>query len=82
MDKVLVIGAGFMGGGITQVVAQAGYTVHLYDSKPEAIEATLKQISWSTEKLAGKAKSKIAPKQYRTGSAWSTTFPLLINASG
>jgi len=62
MDKVLVIGAGFMGGGITQVVAQAGYTVHLYDSKPEAIEATLKQISWSTEKLAGKGKIKDSAK--------------------
>lgn len=62
MDKVLVIGAGFMGGGITQVVAQAGYTVYLYDSKPEAIETTLKQIRWSTEKLAGKGKIKDSAK--------------------
>lgn len=62
MDKVLVIGAGYMGGGITQVVAQAGYTVYLYDSKPEAIETTLKQIRWSTEKLAGKGKIKDSAK--------------------
>ncbi len=62
MDKVLVIGAGFMGGGITQVAAQAGYAVHLYDSKPEAIEATLKQISWSTEKLSVKGKIKDSAK--------------------
>jgi 3-hydroxybutyryl-CoA dehydrogenase len=58
MDKVLIIGAGFMGGGITQVVAQGGYTVYLYDTKPEAIETTMKQIRWSTEKLASKGKIK------------------------
>jgi 3-hydroxybutyryl-CoA dehydrogenase len=62
MDKVLVIGAGFMGGGITQVVAQGGYTVYLYDSKPEAIETTMKQIVWSTDKLAGKGKIKDSAK--------------------
>ncbi len=62
MDKVLVIGAGFMGGGIAQVVAQGGYTVYLYDNKPEAIENTLKQIKWSTEKLASKGKIKDSAK--------------------
>jgi 3-hydroxybutyryl-CoA dehydrogenase len=62
MDKVLVIGAGFMGGGITQVVAQGGYTVYLYDSKPEAIETTMKQIVWSTDKLASKGKIKDSAK--------------------
>jgi 3-hydroxybutyryl-CoA dehydrogenase len=62
MDKVLVIGAGFMGGGITQVVAQGGYTVYLYDTKPEAIDTTMKQIIWSTEKLAGKGKIKESAK--------------------
>lgn len=62
MDKVFVIGAGFMGGGITQVAAQGGYTVYLYDAKPEAIETTLNQIRWSTEKLAGKGKIKDSAK--------------------
>jgi 3-hydroxybutyryl-CoA dehydrogenase len=62
MDKVFVIGAGFMGGGIAQVVAQAGYTVFLYDNKQEAIENTLRQIKWSTEKLASKGKIKDSAK--------------------
>jgi len=62
MDKVFVIGAGFMGGGITQVVAQGGYNVYLYDTKPEAIETTMKQIRWSTEKLASKGKIKDSAK--------------------
>jgi len=62
MDKVLVIGAGFMGGGITQVVAQGGYTVYLYDTKPAAIDTTMKQIIWSTEKLASKGKIKDSAK--------------------
>lgn len=62
MDKVFVLGAGFMGGGITQVVAQGGYTVYLYDTSPAALESTLKQIRWSTEKLASKGKIKDSAK--------------------
>ena len=31
MEKVLIVGAGFMGSGIAQVSAQAGYQVHLMD---------------------------------------------------
>ena len=31
MEKILVVGAGFMGSGIAQVSAQAGYQVHLMD---------------------------------------------------
>ena len=58
MDNVLVIGAGFMGGGIAQVAAQAGYMVYLQDNNPEAIARSLAQIKWSTEKLAGKGKIK------------------------
>jgi len=58
MDNVLVIGAGFMGGGIAQVVAQGGYTVYLQDVNPEAIEKTLAQIKWSTEKLAARGRIK------------------------
>ncbi|MGA2159589.1 MAG: 3-hydroxyacyl-CoA dehydrogenase family protein [Dehalococcoidia bacterium] len=62
MDNVLVIGAGFMGGGIAQVVAQGGYTVYMQDLSPEALEKTLAQIKWSTEKLAGKGKIKDSAK--------------------
>jgi 3-hydroxybutyryl-CoA dehydrogenase len=58
MDNVLVIGAGFMGGGIAQVAAQAGYNVYLQDMNPEAIIKNLAQIKWSTEKLASKGRIK------------------------
>jgi 3-hydroxybutyryl-CoA dehydrogenase len=58
MDKVLVIGAGFMGGGITQVCAQGGYTVYLQDMNAEAIEKTMAMVKWSVEKLASKGKIK------------------------
>jgi len=58
MDNVMVIGAGFMGGGIAQVAAQAGYNVYLQDVNPEAIAKSLAQIKWSTEKLAGKGRIK------------------------
>jgi len=62
MDNVLVIGAGFMGGGIAQVVAQGGYTVYLQDVNAAALEKTLAQIKWSTEKLASKGKIKDSAK--------------------
>ncbi|MDD5312863.1 MAG: 3-hydroxyacyl-CoA dehydrogenase family protein [Dehalococcoidia bacterium] len=62
MDSVLVIGAGFMGGGIAQVAAQSGYKVYLQDINPEAVAATLQQIKWSTEKLAAKGKIKDSAK--------------------
>jgi len=62
MDNVLVIGAGFMGGGIAQVVAQGGYKVYLQDINPESLDRTMAQIKWSTEKLAGKGKIKDSAK--------------------
>ena len=62
MDNVLVIGAGFMGGGIAQVVAQGGYIVYLQDINPESLERTMAQIRWSTEKLASKGKIKDSAK--------------------
>jgi 3-hydroxybutyryl-CoA dehydrogenase len=58
MDNVLVIGAGFMGGGIAQVAAQAGYNVFLQDVSPESITRSMAQIKWSTEKLASKGRIK------------------------
>ncbi|MFA5401055.1 MAG: 3-hydroxyacyl-CoA dehydrogenase family protein [Dehalococcoidia bacterium] len=56
MDNVMVIGAGFMGGGIAQVAAQSGYNVYLQDMSSEAITKSLAQIKWSTEKLASKGR--------------------------
>jgi|SRR5665648_6640 len=38
VKNIMVIGAGFMGVGIVQVAAQAGYKVHLYDISSEAVD--------------------------------------------
>ncbi len=62
IDNVLVIGAGFMGGGIAQVAAQGGYTVYLQDIDSEALQKTMAQVKWSTEKLASKGKIKDSAK--------------------
>ena len=55
MQKVLVVGAGFMGSGIAQVSAQSGYLVHLMDIQVTITDRALKEIRWSLEKLAAKA---------------------------
>ena len=54
MEKILVVGAGFMGSGIAQVSAQAGYQVYLMDIQTEITERALRNIRWSVEKLATK----------------------------
>lgn len=54
IDKVLVVGAGLMGGGIAQVCAQAGVAVALHDVSAEALSRALKAIEWSVGKFAAK----------------------------
>ena len=44
MKKILVVGAGFMGSGIAQVCAQAGFTVYLMDVNNEALDKALTGI--------------------------------------
>lgn len=63
MVKVLVVGAGFMGAGIAQVCAQAGYQVRLMDIQPAITERALKNIGGSVEKLAAKGILKESPQQ-------------------
>ena len=55
MDKILVVGAGFMGSGIAQVSAQSGYQVYLMDIQPVITDRALANIRWSIEKLEAKA---------------------------
>jgi 3-hydroxybutyryl-CoA dehydrogenase len=62
MECVLVVGAGFMGSGIAQVCAQAGYRVHLMDVKREALDKAINEIHWSVEKLSTKAVIKGSPQ--------------------
>ena len=55
-NRVLVVGAGLMGGGIAQVCAQAGLKVDLYDLTREALDKAFQSISWSVGKLVEKGK--------------------------
>ncbi len=61
METILVIGAGFMGSGIAQVSAQAGYQVYLMDLEVLALERALKEIRWSVEKFHTKGLLKEPP---------------------
>ncbi len=63
MERVLVVGAGFMGSGIAQVAAQAGYHVHLMDVAPAAVDRALGEIRWSADKLAAKGYLKEPAQQ-------------------
>jgi 3-hydroxybutyryl-CoA dehydrogenase len=53
-ERVLVVGAGQMGGGIAQVVAASGRTVLVHDAAPGAVERGLESMRRSLAKLAEK----------------------------
>src|SRR4051794_41931687 len=53
-EHVLVVGAGQMGGGIAQVVADSGRRVSLHDPYPGATERGLAAMSKSLTRLAEK----------------------------
>ncbi len=62
MEKVLVIGTGFMGRGIAQVCAQSGYEVYFKYNTTKTLEKAMDEIKWSLEKLGGKGLLKDSPK--------------------
>jgi 3-hydroxyacyl-CoA dehydrogenase len=49
--KVVVVGAGIMGGGIAQVCAQSGIHVILSDVHAPALKRALNSIKWSVRKI-------------------------------
>jgi 3-hydroxybutyryl-CoA dehydrogenase len=53
-ERVLVVGAGQMGGGIAQVMAASGRRVFLHDAVPGAVEKGLAGMRKSLERLAAK----------------------------
>ena len=53
-ERVLVVGAGQMGGGIAQVMAASGREVSLHDAVPGAAERALETMKKSLDKLAAK----------------------------
>lgn len=63
IERIGVVGAGFMGGGIAQVSAMAGLEVKLFDSNSDAISNTIKKISWSLNKLKEKGKFSDDPEK-------------------
>ncbi|MDA8236135.1 MAG: 3-hydroxybutyryl-CoA dehydrogenase [Clostridia bacterium] len=56
IKKIMVVGAGQMGGGIAQVAAQAGITVVLNDIKPEFVEKGLGLITKNLDRNIAKGK--------------------------
>ena len=65
--KVTVIGAGLMGSGIAQILAQAGFAVVLNDVKDEFIQKGLSMIGQSLRKFEEKGKlSKAETERIRS----------------
>lgn len=56
INKVLIIGAGQMGSGIAQVMAQGGLTVILQDIKPEFVQKGLQNIEKNLTRAVEKGK--------------------------
>ena len=56
MKEVLVIGAGAMGSGIAQVIAQAGHRVYLKDREPGLVAKGARAIESSLDKQVSKGK--------------------------
>jgi len=56
IKKVMVVGSGFMGSGITQVAAVAGFTVTMHDTKDEFIRKGLATIEKNLQNSVAKGK--------------------------
>jgi len=56
IDRVTVVGAGLMGSGIAQVVAQTGLEVTLVDVNQEALDRGLQRIRGGYDRVAAKGK--------------------------
>ena len=62
-----VVGTGAMGRGIAQIAAQAGSTVKLYDTQPQAISQAIDSLNAQWTKLA--EKGKLSTDQVQTNVA-------------
>ena len=63
MQKIAVIGAGTMGNGIAHVFAQNGYSVHLIDVSPTALDKALQTIDKNLERQIAKEVIKEADRK-------------------
>jgi 3-hydroxyacyl-CoA dehydrogenase len=62
--KVAVIGAGVMGQGIAQVLAQAGCSVQLFDTRTNAAIKARVAIGQQFERLAAKGKISVEDARF------------------
>lgn len=56
IKKIMVVGSGFMGSGITQVAAAAGFTVTMHDTTDELIRKGLATIETNLQNSVAKGK--------------------------
>ncbi len=54
IKKVVVVGAGSMGHGITQILAMANYNVAMVDISDEFLQKGMEKIKWSLDKIVEK----------------------------
>ncbi len=80
LETVAVLGAGTMGHGIAQVVAQAGHRVLLHDPSGEALERGMERIRSNLEK--GVSLGKVDPATRDQALARIMTAPTLEEAAG
>jgi 3-hydroxybutyryl-CoA dehydrogenase len=62
-NSVGVVGAGAMGRGIAQIAAQAGSTVKLFDTQPEAVARALAEIGTQWDRMQEKGRMDAAAVQ-------------------
>jgi 3-hydroxybutyryl-CoA dehydrogenase len=62
-----VAGAGAMGRGIAQIAAQAGSTVRLYDTQPEAVQRAIAELGTQWARLQEKGRMDAAAVQAAKG---------------
>ena len=74
IKKILVLGSGLMGGGIANVLAQAGYGVMLYDIAPERVQAAIDEVAYrlgrkvAKNELSEQDKAKILARMHPASS--------------
>jgi len=69
---ISVFGAGTMGHGIAQIMAQQGYKVLLGDVRQELLDAALDRVKRSLQKLVEKGKISQGECQRLLCSPWSS----------
>lgn len=73
ISKVMVVGAGTMGAGITQVFAQSGFPVFMVDVKEEFVEKGLKNITKILERNVQKGRMTAEEKEQVLGRITTST---------